>query len=547
MPPSPSGPKALAHLKTRLAKFFHQTQYFFKTQTLSRAADQTCKIYLGHTQPAYRDRCRRLLRSRITLDPLQLRRFFQTSVGNTLLRWIERFLHISGHHDQRHTLQEWLVQMAADPEGLSLLTIMQRFPDAVRLNLDQFLFTAKRVELLLKETDAILAVIASLATAEVAAAPAVDFQQWPDLRQLGGFDVRTQTLTLAGSLRSAPPLSGPSPDRELQVQCFQPHPWPAAPVAVIVQSHGLASSPEDLSSYAHHLASHGFFVVVPWHTGSDAQQVRRMLTGESSEIFTLPEFINRPLDITYLLDELEQRNLSQFDGHLATDNVGIMGYSFGAYTGFALAGADIHFDTLETACALSEPNPSLLLQCQALDLPRQPYPLRDPRVRSLLTLDSVGSEMFGPQGIGQIAVPTLLVAGSHDAAAPLAFEQIRIFQWLRSPDHYLAVIHGKSHVRDLQRLVRSLNLQIQVSPPPVPDATDTPFEQYINALSTAFFSRHLRGAAPTPPYLSAQYGVNLSQSPYDLWILSAASSPALQDQLKALDLDLMTELMELSI
>lgn len=545
--PTTARGKAFVHLKSRLVKFLRRTHHFFKTQTLSRIADKTCKIYLGNARPIYQDRCRRLLRSRITLDPLQLRRFFQTSVGHTLLRWIENFLHLPDHHeDPRSALQELLVQMAGDPEGLSLLSIMQQFPEAVKINLDQFLFTAKRVELLLKETDAILAVIKTLATAEVTAEPAVDYATLPDLRVPGPFSVVTRTLRLAGNPTVTTESSNQPPHRDLQVQCFFPNPWPSAPVAVIVQSHGLASSPEDLESYSRHLASHGFFVAAPWHSGSDVRQVRRMLAGEASEMFALLEFINRPLDISYLLDTLEQLNQPEFGGHLATDAVGVMGYSFGAYTGFALAGADIHFDTLETACALSEPNPSLLLQCQALDLPRQPYPLRDQRVKALLTLDSVGSEMFGPQGIGQIAVPTLLVAGSHDTAAPLVFEQIRIFQWLRTPEHYLAVIHGKSHIRDWQRLVRSLDLQIQVAPPPADKTTPPPFELYTNALSVAFFSRHLQPADAAHRQLSAGYGHYLSQAPYDLWLLSATSSAALKQQLAALDLSLMTELMELS-
>jgi predicted dienelactone hydrolase len=300
------------------------------------------------------------------------------------------------------------------------------------------------------------------------------------------------------------------------------------------------------------LASYGYFVAAPQHPGSDAEQVRRMLAGDSTEVFKLAEFIDRPLDIRHLLDALEQRNASDFENRLNLQAVGMMGYSFGAYTAFVLGGAAIHFGKLEKACRpnVEEPNLSLLLQCQALDLPRQLYQLKDDRIQAIFSIDSVGSEIFGPQGIGQIHVPTVLVAGCQDAAAPLVFEQVRLFNWLHVPKSYLALMKGKSHIQDVQRLLHNLDLQVKVSPlngsalnRSAPSPTP-PFEQYTKALSLAFFDEQIAHRPDLAPLLSAAYATYLSQPPFDLWLVTQASTLALQQTLEELDVNLMTAAME---
>ena len=186
-----------------------------------------------------------------------------------------------------------------------------------------------------------------------------------------------------------------------------------------------------------------------------------MLSGKEVEIFELSEFIDRPLLISAILDELEIQNQEQWDGKLNTKSIGFMGTSFGAYTGLMLAGAKINFDRLEMACnPLDEkPNMSMLLQCEALKLPRQSYHLQDDRIQALFCLDSFGSEIFGELGVKSLQIPTMLVAGSHDFVAPLLFEQIRLFQWLQNTANYLVLMKGKSHMPDFDLFTRTINLE----------------------------------------------------------------------------------------
>lgn len=533
-PPPPSAtpkPATLQTLQRLFRDLFRRTKGFFHRQALPYVANQTCATLLDASDPTQQRQCRRILRTRLELNPKQLHHFLRTPMGAALLAWCGQFFQVPRDRESPSALQELLLQMTADPEGLSLLTVLRRSPDRLQLNTDQLLFTAKRVQWLLQETQAAIARIRELAILEAQTDPAIDRSTHPDLSQPGPFAVESFSFVLA---RSGQP--DPIPQRPLTVWCYQPHPWPSGQVPVVVQSHGLASSPEDMAPYAQHLASHGYFVVAPQHPGSDVEQVRQMLAGQSSEVFQLSEFIDRPRDIRHLLDELEQRNASDFEGKLQLQAVGLMGYSFGAYTAFALAGATIQFEQLELACspAIEQPNISLLLQCQALGLPRQAYSLHDDRVKAILSIDAVGSEIFGAESIAQIHVPVLLIAGSHDATAPLVFEQLRLFQWLTTDHAYLALMEGKSHLRDAQRLVSLLNLHLTIFPKIRPDSFTPPFESYTNALSLAFLNQHLAPQRATVP-LQASYGAYLSQPPFDLCVISQASRSALQQTLQALD------------
>ncbi len=62
------------------------------------------------------------------------------------------------------------------------------------------------------------------------------------------------------------------------------------------------------------------------------------------------EFINRPLDVKFLLDELENRDKSDPSIQLNLQQVGVIGQSFGGYTALALAGASLNKEQLQKDC-----------------------------------------------------------------------------------------------------------------------------------------------------------------------------------------------------
>ncbi|HEY9647930.1 MAG TPA: alpha/beta hydrolase, partial [Chroococcidiopsis sp.] len=157
---------AFKQLKLLLLPVLRWAKGLIDAQKLPHLADKACEVYLGEADRVHQDKCRQLLRTRLELNPVQLQRFFHTSVGDTLITWFGRFFHLPLGEDNQHTLKALLLQMAAEPDGLSLLSFLRRFPEPIQLNIDQLLFTAKRVELLLKETDAAIAIIAHCAIAE---------------------------------------------------------------------------------------------------------------------------------------------------------------------------------------------------------------------------------------------------------------------------------------------------------------------------------------------------------------------------------------------
>lgn len=539
-PPQPNfRDVAFRRLKIVLAEVLRRSQGFLDSKRLPYVANRVCQVYFGQASPTYVASCRRILRTRLILNPKQLKHFLQTGLGTHLLRWLKPFFQVP----DEQVLQDLILQLASDPEGLSVLSVLQYKSNLLQVNSDQVLVTANRVHTLLQATEKAIAAIETLATTEALTDTEENFSALPNVQQPGPFRVKQFTMLLERRQQ-----------RTLPVFCYYPEDCLNSSIPVVIQSHGLASSPEDLADYAQHLASYGYFVAAPQHMGSDVRYAQEMLAGRSPHVFAPSDFVDRPQDISALLDKLEHCNETQFEGRLNLKAVGVLGYSFGSYTAFALGGAEMGFEQLADVCGqLPNLNTSLLLQCQALELPRSSYQLQDNRVQAILAMEPLGSELLGPQGLGQIRVPILMIAGSHDLVTPFVVEQARIFLWLKSRDRYLAVMQGKSHLRDGQRLAQQLDLQIHLSPQlsQVSTAgTSMPFDRYTKALSLVFFNQYLgpnlgpnlgQSFDSTPP-LTAAYAASLGHSPHNVWLISQRSSAQLRQFLQQMNHELLAEL-----
>ena len=294
---------------------------------------------------------------------------------------------------------------------------------------------------------------------------------------------------------------------------------------MIIISHGLNSNRQSYAYLAEHLASHGFVVAVPEHTGSNTNQLLDLLAGRAAEVPDATEFLDRPLDIKFLLDELEKRSQSDpaFRDKLNLEQVGIIGQSFGGYTALALAGAPLNFDQLQQDCKtnLTETlNLSLVLQCQALRLPAKNYQFADPRIKAAIAINPIGSSLFGPKGWGQIKVPVMLVTGNADTVAPALTEQIQPFSWLTSPQKYLTLIKKSTHFSTIDDPEKTEESPIPSSPQitgPAPELART----YVEALSTAFMQAYATNQPRYQIYLSPNYATALSQSPLPLSVVDS--------------------------
>jgi predicted dienelactone hydrolase len=286
-----------------------------------------------------------------------------------------------------------------------------------------------------------------------------------------------------------------------------------------VISHGLGSDRNTFAYLARHLASYGFAVAIPEHLGSSAKQLQLLASGRANEVAEPREFLDRPLDIKFLLDALTQSALAN---RMNLQQVGLLGQSFGGYTALSLAGAPLTINQVQQSCppGTSALNLSLLLQCRAAELPDRTYNFTDPRIKAAIAINPITSTLLGPDSLSQIRIPVMIVSGTADTVAPALSEQIRPFTWLNTSDRYLSLIVGGTHFSTLAASAPGTD------PIPVPNTLIGPSpeqgQRYLNALSVAFFGNYLTQQPQYRPYLTAAYTQSISQGPLALTLTQSA-------------------------
>lgn len=481
--------------------------------------NKNLEFYLKSTSPEQREQFREALNKKVDINPVMLSRFFNTDIGEDILHRFGKGITIPGGRNGEYALRGALVTAALDSDGLTLLGVLQNFPVDMQLQGERILGLVKEIDKVVKATVAYTEVMGELSTTEAKSDPPVDFNQLPDIRQPGEFGFQKEILNLTDSKRN----------RSFYVILYKPQQWRSGKTPVVVISHGLASNPESLEDVAQHLASYGYVVALPQHPGSDTKQAKDLLEGYSREVFDLNEFIDRPQDITFVIDELEQRNQSEFDGRLDLENVGVGGHSFGGYTALAVAGAVIDFDYLQKICDrdYGALNTSLLLQCRALSLPRETYKFRDNRVKAVLAANPVNSGIFGEKGISQIQIPVFFLSGNYDPATPAVFEQLRSFIWLTNPSKHLVLAEGQAHV-DFSDLDAGVT-QVLDSVPSLTLPEPSLLKSYLHPIVLSFFEVYIANNQSYQPYLTSSYTNFLSENEkFKVYMIGIASEPALK-------------------
>ncbi|MBD2106825.1 alpha/beta hydrolase [Nodosilinea sp. FACHB-13] len=458
----------------------------------------------------------------LEVDGVLLSRFLYTSVGEELLDQVGVILKTRAGGNGKLSLRAALIQAATSPEGLSAINVVRSLPTDMQISINDAQAVASAVERIVNATTDSIVQLEQITVSQAAQQPPIDYANLADLTVPGPARVQIQRFELTDTQRDG---QGPAPGghRQLYIDVVRPRQW-RGQAPVMVFSHGLTSRPEARHQWASHLASHGIVVVLPQHPGSDAQQVADFQAGLSSDVFEVQEFIDRPLDITFVLNELERLNPTEFEGRLKLDQVGVGGHSLGGYTALAVAGAEINFDHLQEVCDRSfiYLNTSLLLQCQALELPRETYRFRDPRVNSVLLVNPVNSSIFGPEGLAAVTVPVMVIAGSHDPATPAVFEQFRTFPWYTTENRSLALIEGQAHI-DFSALDAGLSHLLSALPG-LTLAEPEVIDRYMNALGLAFVGRYVARRPEYGLYLRSGYDSYLSQGePFRLFMVNAGA------------------------
>ncbi len=374
------------------------------------------------------------------IDPVVLSNFFNTSLGENSLQRAAVILNAPWGSNSMYGIRAAIIQSAQDPDGgLSLINFIKKYPTDIHFQGEVVEERARAVDLLVRASEHFIEKMIVLSEIEAASEGDIDFSALPDPTAPGPYGVAPkQTWNLVDESR----------DRRFYVDVYRPQQWKPGKTPVLIFSHGLASRPEDFDIAAKKMASYGFVVALPQHPGSDIIQAQALLNRTSRQGYFPTEFIDRPKDISYVIDELERRNAREFGDRLELTKVGVAGHSFGGYGALAVAGAKIDWDFLESECKIGQgvPNTALLLQCDALTLPRSDYDFQDPRVVAVLAANPVNSAIFGISGLHRVTVPVLLLGGNYDPATPFVLEQARSFPRLGSRDKYLTLMEGQAHV-----------------------------------------------------------------------------------------------------
>jgi len=346
-------------------------------------------FYAKRATPQQLAQLREFLHRRLQVSPTLVSQVTYSPVGETVLQSLGEVFQTESRQNGFYALRAAFILSAADPEGLTGLNILRRFPSpSVRLNLNRSRKIARELSEFQKKTDAIVVAIKQEAAAEAATQSQIDFSQWPDLRLLGAFRWQQETLTLNDLRRN----------RHLTVELYLPHLGnqgvikPSTPVIVI--SHGAAENRSSFTYLAQHLASYGFAVALLEHPGIDSRRFQQYFAGLASPPDPM-ESVNQPLDVKYVLDELQRLEKTEpaLRGRLNLQQVGVIGHSLGGYTALTLAGAKINFKQLRQDCDHNDSlNLSLLVQCQTTLVPRSSYALYDKRVKAVIAVNRHGSK-----------------------------------------------------------------------------------------------------------------------------------------------------------
>jgi predicted dienelactone hydrolase len=165
----------------------------------------------------------------------------------------------------------------------------------------------------------------------------------------------------------------------------------AGPFPLVAFSHGNNGIRFQSFFLTEHLASHGFVVVAPDHSGNTALDV--LVPG------TPFETRDRPLDIQLVISRMLERSDTPgdtFEGRIDADRIGVAGHSFGGFTTLAIAAG---FE----------------------DVPP------DDRVDAIMPMSPV-STAFSGDALASIDLPTLVVGGTSDVTTPIDPQSVLAFE-----------------------------------------------------------------------------------------------------------------------
>jgi dienelactone hydrolase len=224
-------------------------------------------------------------------------------------------------------------------------------------------------------------------------------------------------------------------DRKVPVKIYSPQAG-KGPLPVLLFSHGLGGSREGYEYLGRAWAGHGYISVHLQHAGSDSAVwqsggMQGAMAALRRAAANPANATNRPMDVSFVLDRLEQLNRSDsgFKGRLDLTRVGLAGHSFGAFTTLGVAGQVFLGPSGERLC------------------------FADPRVKAAIAMSSPLPAIRTPAALdrafGKIRIPILHMTGTADAS-PIggtgAAERRLPFDHISGADQFLITLQGADHM-----------------------------------------------------------------------------------------------------
>jgi predicted dienelactone hydrolase len=264
---------------------------------------------------------------------------------------------------------------------------------------------------------------------------------------------------------------------------------------LVVFSHGYGAPSTQSTPLMENLASHGFIVVSPAHTGNtvDSHDDEPEVAGP-----------NRVPDISFVIDAMFKRNKDAEDpfyGRIDESEVAVVGNSYGAMTALGVAGG----------WGLSAPDSRVSAIVPISALVDKDNPLPDGPYNG-----------FTQEQIESIRLPVLLLGGTEDENTPIEHNRIA-YDWLPSTVYRVDIV-GASHFHfanmcAIGEFLLDMNISVDLWPyvgarrliyPYNATCTEQAYpidnvQRLQNLYVTAFLKRHVMDMPEYDRYLTSDY------------------------------------------
>ncbi len=441
---------------------------------------------------------RELLNQRLEVDPDVADKFFDDLVRSPQGQQLIASLGVAIPGSTVEALQTALNLSLRQVNGLSTVGFLRAYPqENVTIDATKALKIAIEFNANYLQSQA----LGALLERDLFVKNTTVFQPSFDPAAIGKEVVQQQTLTLADQQRK----------RIIPVDIYWSKGNTQTPLVVL--SHGFGANRKFFGYLARHLASYGITVAAIEHPDSQVSSVNKGSQPDNlAQLLPATEFIERPKDISFLLNELAKLNnqSGQFQGKFNTENVTVIGHSLGGYTALALLGTEVDLEELRQFCKTSlsfNESPGDWLQCAAAPLKEQKLQLKDERVKSAIAFNPLIGKLFGKKGLNQVTKPVLFLTGTEDALTPALKHQIAPFTQLRGPKYLLTAIGG-THL-SISDPAYSVSTVTTIVKEKRGEETNS-LRQLIRGVTLAFVKQSTSEAKVYQPFLTSAYAQSLS-------------------------------------